>query len=266
METDNYSLEWNIRTLMVSLFQVAFSEIEANIMTGAQIVNVNVNEKTFNNRKDEIADNDECAAFYKSVRDAEYNKLVDAYAREKIIKEEKERRRITSEQEKEDSSEVISTNEDITDIDECAAFYKSVRDAEYNKLVEAYAREKIIKEERERNRITREQEQIISAKEITDDDECAAFYKSVRDAEYNKLVEAYARETIIKEERERNRITRERLDRRNASIDSIKELGTSVIRETVPNKRGCIQQIVNKVFKIYQTHQGRQTVNGSILV
>ncbi|XP_071163198.1 uncharacterized protein [Mytilus edulis] len=76
-----------------------------------------------------------------------------------MIKEEKERRRITSEQEKEDSPEVISTKE-ITGDDECAAFYKSVRDAEYNKLVDAYAKEKMIKEEKERNRILREQEKI----------------------------------------------------------------------------------------------------------
>ncbi|XP_071174584.1 DNA ligase 1-like [Mytilus edulis] len=202
METDNNSLNWNIRSLMVSLFQVAFSEIEANIMSGAQVVNCNETEIPLNKKEEEITDGDECAAFYKSVRDAEYNKLVDAYAREKIIQEEKKRNMIVREKEK-----IISTKE-ITDGDECASFYKSVRDAEYDKLVDAYAREKIIQEEKKRNRIVIEEEQIISTKEITDDDECASFYKSVRDAEYEKLVDAYVREKIIKEE-ERNRITRE---------------------------------------------------------
>ncbi|CAG2253414.1 unnamed protein product [Mytilus edulis] len=203
METNNSSLGWNIRSLMVSLFQVAFSEIEANIMSGAQIVNCNETEIPLNNNEEDITDDDECAAFYKSVRDAEYSKLVDAYARENIIQEEKERNRKVREQEK-----IISTKE-ITDDDECAAFYKSVRDAEYSKLVDAYARENIIQEEKERNRKVREQEKIISTKEITDDDECAAFYKSVRDAEYSKLVDAYARENIIQEEKERNRLTKD---------------------------------------------------------
>ncbi|XP_076099659.1 uncharacterized protein LOC143069088 isoform X2 [Mytilus galloprovincialis] len=214
METDNSSLEWNIRSLMVSLFQVAFSEIEANVMSVAQIVNcINETEMPLNNREEEITGDDECAAFYKSVRDAEYNILVDAYAREKIIKEEKERNRIPREQEK-----IISTKE-LTDDHECAVFYKSIRDADYNKLVDAYAREKIIKEEKVRNRIPREQEKIISTKELTDDHECAAFYKSVRDAEYNKLVDAYAREKIIKEEKERNMIPKEQ-----EKIISTKEL------------------------------------------
>ncbi|XP_071160827.1 DNA ligase 1-like [Mytilus edulis] len=209
METDNSSLEWNIRSLLVSLFQVAFSEIEANVMSVAQIFYcINETEMPLNNREEEITGDDEGAAFYKSVRDAEYNKLVDAYAKEKIIKEEKERNRIPREQE-----QIISTKE-ITEENERAAFYKSVRDAEYNKLVDAYARENIIQEEKERNRKVREQEkedssEVISTKDITDNDECAAFYKSVRDAEYNKLVDAYAKEKIIKEEKERNRIARE---------------------------------------------------------
>ncbi|VDI59065.1 Hypothetical predicted protein, partial [Mytilus galloprovincialis] len=115
-------------------------EIEANILSGAQIGNCNETEIPLNNNEEDITDDDECAAFYKSVRDAEYTKLVDAYAKEKIIQEEKERNRKVREQEK-----IISTKE-ITDDDECAAFYKSVRDAEYNKLVDAY--EKIIQEKR----------------------------------------------------------------------------------------------------------------------
>ncbi|XP_063442384.1 trichohyalin-like [Mytilus trossulus] len=205
METDNNSINWNIRSLMVSLFQVAFSEMEANIMFGSQVVNCNETEIPLSKREEIITDHDKCAAFYKSVRDAEYNKLVDAYAREKIIQDEKERNRTVKEEEK-----IISTK-DIKDGDECAAFYKSVRDSEYDKLVEAYARENIIKEEKERNRIVRvrKEEKIISTKDITDVDECAAFYKSVRDAEYNRLVDAYAREKIIQEERERKRIVRE---------------------------------------------------------
>ncbi|XP_076109226.1 uncharacterized protein LOC143078153 [Mytilus galloprovincialis] len=323
METDNNGLNWNIRSLMVSLFQVAFSEIEANIMSGAQVVNCNETEIPLNKKEEEITDGDECAAFYKSVRDSEYNKLVEAYAREKIIQEEEKRNRTIREEEK-----MISTKE-ITDGDECAAFYKSVRDSEYNKLVEAYAREKIIQEEEKRNRTIREEEKMISTKEITDGDECAAFYKSVRDAEYEKLVEAYAREKIIKEEKERNRMKREQekiktqfeefwkpatdlyslrrfsqepknskekactspqellfkeeqTEKRqsgpflspakeerihsflreqhnnyqsfqmtdtswNVAID--KELDGSVVNETVPNKMGYFQRIVNKVFK-----------------
>ncbi|XP_063425602.1 uncharacterized protein LOC134709364 [Mytilus trossulus] len=169
METDTSSLEWNIRSLMVSLFQVAFSEIEANIMSGAQIDNGIETEIPLKNNEEDTTDDDECAAFYKSVRDAEYNRLVDAYAREKIIQEEKERNRLARDQE-----EIILTKE-IADDDECAAFYKSVRDAEYKKLVDAYAREKIIQEEKERNKLARDQEEIILTKEIADDDECAAF-------------------------------------------------------------------------------------------
>ncbi|XP_063427282.1 trichohyalin-like [Mytilus trossulus] len=248
METDNNSLEWNIRTLMVSLFQAAFSEIEANIMSGAQTVNHNETEMPLKNKIEEITVDDECAAFYKSVRDAEYNKLVDAYARENMTKEEKERNKIVREQEQIISAKEITDDDEcaafysrlvdayarekmiqeekernrivrqqeqiisakeVTDDDECTAFYKSVRDAEYSRLVDAYAREKIIQEEKEINMIVREQEQIISAKEITDDDECAAFYKSVRDTEYNRLVDAYAKEKTIKEEKEINMIVRE---------------------------------------------------------
>ncbi|CAG2235543.1 unnamed protein product [Mytilus edulis] len=153
-------------------------------------------------------DDDKCAAFYKSVRDAEYNKLVEAYDKEKIIKEEKERKRISRDEEKLDSTEVISAKE-VTDEGEYADFYKSVRDTEYNKLVEAYVKERIMKEEKEANIKTREQENVDSSEVISDEDECAAFYKSVRDAEYNKLVESYDKEKIIKEEKERNKITRE---------------------------------------------------------
>ncbi|XP_063420715.1 uncharacterized protein LOC134705932 [Mytilus trossulus] len=189
-------------------------------------INYNEKEIPLNNREEEVTDDDECAAFYKSVRDAEYNKLVDAYAREKMIKEEKEGNRIVREQE-----HIISAKE-LTDADECAAFYKSVRDAEYNKLVDAYAREKMIKEEKEGNMIVREQEHIISAKELTDTDECAAFYKSVRDAEYNRLVDAYAKEKMIKEEKERNRIVREQ-----EQIISAKEL-------TDDNERAAFYQSV----------------------
>ncbi|XP_063442129.1 calponin homology domain-containing protein DDB_G0272472-like [Mytilus trossulus] len=237
MEIHSSSLEWNVRNLMLSLLHVAFGEIEANVMSGAQLDNckeieipqnyreservgneyersaflkdVNNSESTealdLKDEKEITSTDEECAAFYKSVRDAEYNKLVDAYTREKATKEEKERNLIAREQEKVDSTEVKG---------EYADFYKSVRDAEYNKLVEAYVKERIMKEEREAYTKTREQEkvdssEVISAKEITDEDECAAFYKSVRDAEYNKLVESYARENIIKEEKEKNRMTRE---------------------------------------------------------
>ncbi|VDI35406.1 Hypothetical predicted protein [Mytilus galloprovincialis] len=269
METDNSSLEWNTRSLIVSLFQVAFSEIEANTMSGAQIVNGIATEIPLNNRKEEITDSDECAAFYKSVRDAEYNRLVDAYAREKMIQEEKESNMITREQEK-----IISTKE-MTDDDECAAFYKSVRDAEYNKLVEAYARENIIQEERERNMITREQEKIKKQfeefwKPATDIDSLRHVFQETRvnkEKSGTSQQELYLKEehvekrqqgpflSPVKEERI-NSFVREQhnnyqsfqmTDTWNVPIN--KELDGYVISETVPNKRGYLQRIANKVFK-----------------
>ncbi|VDI21362.1 Hypothetical predicted protein [Mytilus galloprovincialis] len=239
MEIHSSSLEWNVRNLMLSLLHVAFGEIEANVMSGnckeieipqnnreseregneyvrsAFLKDVNNSESNnliealdLKDEKEATNTDEECAAFYKSVRDAEYNKLVEAFDKEKIIKEEKERKRISRDEEKLNSAEVISAKE-VTDEGEYADFYKSVRDAEYNKLVEAYVKERIMKEEKEANIKTREQENVDSSEVISDEDECAAFYKSVRDAEYNKLVESYARENIIKEEKERNKITRE---------------------------------------------------------
>ncbi|XP_076098692.1 uncharacterized protein LOC143068482 [Mytilus galloprovincialis] len=268
METDNSSLEWNIRTLMVSLFQVAFSEIEANVMSVAQIVNCNETEMPLSNREEEITGDDECAAFYKSVRDAEYNKLVDAYAKEKMIKEE-ERNRIVREQE-----EIISTKE-ITEDNERAAFYKSVRDAEYNRLVDAYAKEKTTKEEKERNRILREQEKIKKQfaefwKPATDIDLLRRVSQEPKDNKKKALTSQ--QELHLKEERVEirqpgpflspvkkkriNSFVREQhysyqsfqtTDMKNAAIN--KELDGSVISENVPTKKGPLQWIVNKVFK-----------------
>ncbi|XP_076109538.1 uncharacterized protein LOC143078563 [Mytilus galloprovincialis] len=239
MEIHSSSLEWNVRNLMLSLLHVAFGEIEANVMSRnckeiempqnnreseregneyvrfAFLKDVNNSESNsliealdLKDEKEATNTDEECAAFYKSVRDAEYNKLVEAYEKEKIIKEEKERKRISRDEEKLDSAEVISAKE-VTDEGEYSDFYKSVRDTEYNKLVEAYVKERIMKKEKEANMKTREQENVDSSEVISDEDECAAFYKSVRDAEYNKLVESYGRENIIKEEKEKNRITRE---------------------------------------------------------
>ncbi|XP_063427289.1 uncharacterized protein LOC134710822 [Mytilus trossulus] len=275
METDNSSLEWNIHTLMVSLFQVAFSEIEANIASIAQTVNSNETEIPLNNREEEITDNDERAVVYKSVRDAEYNKLVDAYAKEKIITDEKERNRITREQEKEESPEVISTK-DITDDDECAAFYKSVRDAEYKKLVDAYAREKMIKlEEKDRNKIVREQEQIKKpfeefCKPATDLDSLRHVFQETRDYKEKALTsqqELHLKEEQLEIRQPRPFLSPAREERINSfvrehhnndqsfqrtdtwTVPINKELDTSVIREPVPNKKGYLQRIVNTVFK-----------------
>ncbi|VDI48679.1 Hypothetical predicted protein [Mytilus galloprovincialis] len=269
METDNNSLNWNIRSLMVSLFQVAFSEIEANIMSGAQVVNCNETEIPLNKKEEEITDGDECAAFYKSVRDAEYNKLVEAYAREKIIQEEEKRNRIIREEEK-----MISTKE-ITDGDECAAFYKSVRDAEYEKLVEAYAREKNIQEEKKRNRIVREEEQIKTQfeefwKPATDLDSLRRFSQEPKNSKEKACTSP--QELLFKEEQTEKRQSgpflspakEERIhsflreqhnnyqsfqmtDTWNVAID--KELDGSVVSEIVPNKMGYLQRIANKVFK-----------------
>ncbi|XP_076095567.1 uncharacterized protein LOC143066564 [Mytilus galloprovincialis] len=269
METNNDSLGWNIRSLMVSLFQVAFSKIEANIMSGAQIVNCNETEIPLNNNEEDITDDDECAAFYKSVRDAEYSKLVDAYARENIIQEEKERNRKVREQEK-----IISTKE-LTDDDEFAAFYKSVRDAEYSKLVDAYARENIIQEEEERNRLTKDQEKI--------EKQFEEFWKPATDLDLLRRVSQEARDNIEKDltsqqdlclkeehiekrqqgsflspakEERINSFVREQhnnyqsfqmTDTWNVAID--KELDGSVISQTVPNKRGYLRRIADIVFK-----------------
>ncbi|CAG2227906.1 unnamed protein product [Mytilus edulis] len=239
METDNNSLNWNIRSLMVSLFQVAFSEIEANIMSGAQVVNCNETEIPLNKKEEEITDDDECAAFYKSVRDAEYNKLVDAYAREKIIQEEKERNMIVREEEK-----MISTKE-ITDGDECAAFYKSVRDAEYEKLVEAYAREKIIQEEKKRNMIPKNSkekactspQELLFKEEQTEKRQSGPFLSPAKEERIHSFLR----------EQHNNYQSFQMTDTWNVAID--KELDGSVVSEIVPNKMGYLQRIANKVFK-----------------
>ncbi|XP_052098955.1 uncharacterized protein LOC127733682 [Mytilus californianus] len=173
-----------------------------------------------------------------------------------------------------EAPEFVSSKE-MTDDEEYAAFYKSIRDAEYNKFVEAYYREKIIKEEKERRRITREQEKI--KKQFEEIWKPATELDALRHAFHEKPSASNektctSQELHLKEVREEKElpgpflspVKEERIksfvrdqhynyqsfqstDIKNSETD--RELDRAVISETVTSKRGSLQQIVKKVFK-----------------
>ncbi|CAC5380606.1 unnamed protein product [Mytilus coruscus] len=178
MDEDKADFERNLSRFILSILYAACSETEADAVSDQQT------------KDTETASEEERAAFFGDVRTKELARLT-----------------ATLKEQNDDAGNTETASED-----ERVSFFKDVRStvltATLNKQVDkaenqdVQAKPTIITEEIVQNQVETE---ALDTEETASEEERLAFFQSVRDAERKKLVEAFEKEKIWKEEREERR-------------------------------------------------------------
>ncbi|VDI66555.1 Hypothetical predicted protein [Mytilus galloprovincialis] len=177
MDEDNAIFERNFSGFILSVLHSACSEMESDAMSVQQTIDT------------DTASEEERVAFFRDFRTKEFERL----------------NATTTEQNAE------AENTETASEDERVAFFRDFRTKEFERLT-ATMKEQVEKAEIQdvqAKPIIRIEEiiqnQALDTKETAIEEDRVAFFQSVRDAERKKLVEAFERETIWKEEREERR-------------------------------------------------------------
>ena len=177
MDEDNEIFERNLSGFTLSILHAACSETETDAVSVQQT------------KDTETASKEEIEAFFGDVRTKEHDRLTA------IIKEHNDE---AGNQETASEEERISFFKDVRtkDLDSMYATLNTQVDKAENQDVQAkpvISTEEII------------QNQALHTEETASEEDRVAFFQSVRDAERKKLVDAFEREKIWKEQREERR-------------------------------------------------------------
>ncbi|CAC5421544.1 unnamed protein product [Mytilus coruscus] len=327
MDEDEVNFERNLSGFILSVLYTACIESEADTLSDRQTKTGDTDKTTLgtNKGKEGTSSGEERAAFFRDVRSKELDRLIankgdvedmNTKKDEETASEEerasffrdvrsKEVDRLTATlnkqsdeagnqdlqtephiMNKEGVTEALETEETATE-EERLAFFRSVRDAERKKLVEAFEQEKIWREERENKRMRRRQEKIkkmfeefhtpaVSALSVsyssTEQDPGPSNghyhkYPSNSNTEYNILLKASVSRlhervhAFVQEQKELQQhieqthaanpraVPEEKKENRHIGIRASSDAEIPVDRINKVKREGSVRRFVNRIFK-----------------